>query len=337
MADRTAVVVLLGDVMVDLVARLEGPLAHGSDSPARITAHGGGAAANTASWLVEAGAHAVLLGRVGRDAAGRAIEADLRDAGVEVRFTTDAELATGMVLVLVDPDGERTMVPDPGANASLRAEHLPTGVFRQGAHLHLSGYTLLKPQSRDAGLAALGLARSAGMTASVDAASAGPLASVGPRRFLDWIEGVDLLFANRDEALLLADVADPPNAAARILTGSVGTAVVKLGAEGAVALSADGRSAHSAPVPDTVSAPVSDTVSDKAPDTPGGASETAPQRLETTGAGDAFAAGFLAAWLAASSLDGALAAGSGLAARAVRTTGARPNRNRTSLVKNIYM
>jgi len=317
MAQRPTVV-LLGDVMVDLVARLEGPLAHGSDSPARITAHGGGAAANTASWLVEAGAHAVLLGRVGRDAAGRAIEAELREAGVEVRFTTDPELATGMVLVLADPDGERTMVPDPGANASLRAEHLPSEVFRQGAHLHLSGYTLLKPQAREAGLAGLALARGAGMTVSVDAASAGPLASVGPRRFLDWIAGADLLFANRDEALLLAGLADPPHAAARILAASVGTAVVKLGADGALAQGRDGGFAETGPVA-------------------GASSTDLPTRLETTGAGDAFAAGFLVAWLAEAALDRALAAGAALAAEAVRMTGARPNRNRTSLVKNIYI
>lgn len=310
-------VVLLGDVMVDLVARLEGPLAHGSDSPARITAHGGGAAANTASWLVEAGAHAVLLGRIGQDAAGRAIEADLREAGVEVRFTADPELSTGMVLVLVDPDGERTMVPDPGANASLRAEHLPAEVFRRGGHLHLSGYTLLKPQSREAGLAALELARGAQMTVSVDAASAGPLASVGPGRFLDWVKGADLLFANRDEALLLAGVADPPHAAARILAASVGTAVVKLGADGALAQDRGGEFAETGPV--------------------AGTTADAPARLETTGAGDAFAAGFLAAWLAESSLDRALAGGSARAAEAVRMTGARPNRNRASLVKNIYM
>jgi len=316
MAQRP-IVVLLGDVMVDLVARLEGALAHGSDSPARITAHGGGAAANTASWLVEAGAHAVLLGRVGQDAAGRAIEADLRGAGVEVRFTADPELATGMVLVLAEPDGERTMVPDPGAHASLRAEHLPGEVFRRGAHLHLSGYTLLKPQSREAGLTALALARAAGMTVSVDAASAGPLSSVGPRRFLDWVTGADLLFANRDEALLLAGVADPPHAAARILAASVGTAVVKLGAGGALAQGPDGAFAETGPV--------------------AGTSADSPARLETTGAGDAFAAGFLAAWLAEASPAEALAAGSALAAEAVRMTGARPNRNRTSLVKNIYM
>ena len=300
-------VVLLGDIMVDMLARLEGPLVHGSDSPARIAAHGGGAAANTASWLVEAGAQATLIGRVGLDAAGQSIESDLRKAGVDARFTTDPDLATGVVLVLVDPDGERTMVPDAGANASLRAEHLPREVFRSGAHLHLSGYTLLRPTSRAAGLAAMELARGSGMTVSVDAASAGPLVSVGPRCFLDWIAGADLLFANRPEALLLAGIADPPHAAARILAGHVGTAVVKLGASGALAQRSDGASAQ-------VPADAADTA------------DLDAAGLDTTGAGDAFAAGFLAAWLGAASLEGALTAGAALAARVVRTPGGRPQR-----------
>jgi sugar/nucleoside kinase (ribokinase family) len=303
-------VVLLGDVMVDMLARLEGPLVHGSDSPARITAHGGGAAGNTAGWLVEAGAQATLIGRVGLDAAGQSIEADLRKAGVDVRFTVDPDLATGVVMVLVDPDGERTMVPDAGANASLRAEHLPREVFRAGAHLHLSGYTLLKPQSRAAGLAALELARGSGMSVSVDAASAGPLASVGPRRFLDWTAGADLLFANRQEALLLAGVADPPHAAARILAGHVGTAVVKLGASGALAQRSDGTFAQVA----------AGSNGDGGSAVPG----EGKAGLDTTGAGDAFAAGFLVAWLGAATLDGALAAGATLAARAVHTPGGRP-------------
>jgi sugar/nucleoside kinase (ribokinase family) len=161
-------VVLLGDIMTDLVARLDGPLVPASDSPARITAEGGGAAANTASWLAGLGVHAVLLGRVGDDPAGRAAAEGLRAAGVEVRFAIDPALATGTVIVLVEPGGERTMVPDPGANDALTEQDLPAEAFTRGAHLHLSGYTLLKPGSRDAGLAALGLARAAGMTVSVD-------------------------------------------------------------------------------------------------------------------------------------------------------------------------
>ncbi len=303
-------VVLLGDVMTDLVARLEGPLVPASDSPARITAEGGGAAANTASWLAGLGTRAVLLGRVGDDDAGRAAADGLRAAGVEVRFALDPRRATGTVIVLVEPGGERTMVPDPGANDALTEQDLPADVFERGAHLHLSGYTLLKPGSRDAGLAALRMARAAGMTVSVDAASAGPLRTVGAGRFLAWIEGTDVLFANRPEAAYLAGHADAdvdvdadgdPDAAADVLSRHCGLAVVKLGPDGALGRSAHGASEHA----DALRLAAGTVV-------------------DSTGAGDAFAAGFLHAWLTGLPLADALRSGCTLAARAVSAVGARP-------------
>lgn len=317
-------VVLLGDIMTDLVARLDGPLVPASDSPARITVEGGGAAANTASWLAGLGARAVLLGRVGDDPAGRAATVGLRASGVETRFAYDPDRPTGTVIVLVGPEGERTMVPDPGANEALTAADLPAEVFRPGAHLHLSGYTLLREGSRAAGSAALDLARAAGMTVSVDAASAGPLEASGVERFLDRIDGIDVLFANQAEAETLAraagrssaapDMPDdslstipglrPPLAAharaAILLSERCGLAVVKLGADGALARSHTGEYEYV----------------DAAPLGSGTA-------IDTTGAGDAFAAGFLHAWLIASPLTDALRSGCALAARAVSVVGAR--------------
>ena len=112
-------VVVLGDVMVDVVAQLAAPLAHASDAPARIGFHGGGSAANTAAWLAAAGARPVLVGRVGDDERGRDAERLLRAAGVETRLAVDSERPTGTCIVLVGGDGERTMVPDAGANDGL--------------------------------------------------------------------------------------------------------------------------------------------------------------------------------------------------------------------------
>jgi sugar/nucleoside kinase (ribokinase family) len=222
-----------------------------------------------------------------------------------VRFAVDPKLATGTVIVLVEPGGERTMVPDPGANDALTRQDLPADAFTPGAHLHLSGYTLLKAGSRDAGLAALGMARAAGMTVSVDAASAGPLGTVGAERFLGWIDGVDVLFANRAEAAFLAgarddDAVDGPRAAARVLAGRCGLAVVKLGADGASAMSSAGVFEH-------VDALRLD---------PGAA-------VDSTGAGDAFAAGFLYGRLTGLPVAAALRSGCALAARAVTSIGAR--------------
>ena len=324
---RAPTVVLLGDIMTDLVARLAGPLVPASDSPAHISVEGGGAAANTASWLARLGARSILLGRIGDDQPGRAAMGDLHANGVETRFAIDRHRPTGTVIVLVEPGGERTMVPDPGANEALTADDLPADAFGPGAHLHLSGYTLLRPSSRAAGLAALDLARAAGMTVSVDAASAGPLETVGAERFLGWVGGVDVLFANQPEARTLASAAHSgPNSAprssgpsisaadespatirrlnsvsaARAIAEHCGLAVVKLGALGALACSSTGDYEYV----DAVAL--------------GG-----DCAIDSTGAGDAFAAGFLWSWLRADPLAEALRSGCELAARAVRVIGAR--------------
>ena len=195
-------VVCVGDVMADILARLPGPLAPGSDTPASIEVFGGGAAGNTASWLDDLGTSVTLVGRIGpaddpfRGAALGGLRPD-----VAAGLVTDPVHATGRCLVLVGPDGERTMVPDAGANAFLAPADL-NGHFEAGRHLHLSGYPLFGP-ARDAGRQALARAREAGMSISVTAASAAPLARVGAAAFLDWIGPDVTLFANVDEARVL--------------------------------------------------------------------------------------------------------------------------------------
>ena len=294
---ETLDVVVVGDVMVDVLAAMSGPLAHGSDTPSTITTAGGGSAANVAAWLAHQGVRTTYVGRVGDDALGRESVTALVDRGVTTYVSTDAERATGTCVVLVQPGGERSMLPDSGANATLTPDHLPREPFRPGAHLHLAGYTLLNEGCREAGLAALALAREVGMTVSVDPSSAAPLAAVGAARFLAWTAGVDLLLPNRDEAAVLAGTSDPRQAAQQ-LADSYREVVVKLGADGALW--------HGGFI--TASAPA----------------ERGVEVVDTTGAGDAFAAGFLATWLLHPEPESALAAGNRLAARAVTSVGARP-------------
>ena len=99
--------------------QLSVPLAPGSDAPAVIRFHGGGSAANTAAWLARAGMEPVLVGRVGDDERGRGASEELRAAGVDAQLAVDPELPTGTCVVLVGPEGERTMAPDAGANDAL--------------------------------------------------------------------------------------------------------------------------------------------------------------------------------------------------------------------------
>jgi sugar/nucleoside kinase (ribokinase family) len=146
----------------------------------------------------------------------------------------DPSLPTGTCVVLVAADGERSMLPDAGANAALAPADLPDGAFARGAHLHLTGYPLLRDgPPRAAALEARRRARAAGMTISLDPSSAAPLAAFGPERFLALAGEVDLLMPNRDEAVTLAGASDP-RAAARALCAHAREVVVTLGAEGAV-------------------------------------------------------------------------------------------------------
>ncbi|MFI5956911.1 carbohydrate kinase family protein [Cryptosporangium sp. NPDC051539] len=289
---------VVGDLATDIVIRTEGPPAVGSDRPAQIRYSGGGAAANTAAWLARAGVPVTLAARVGDDAPGRDRIAELVAAGVEPAVAIDTELPTASIAVLVDGDGERTMFPDRAAADRLDAADVIAAVERPDVrHLHLSGYALLDAGSRKAGLAALETAGRRGITVSVDAASAAPLEAVGAERFLGWIAGIDLLLANAAEAAVLTGLADPSVSAARLAT-VVRTAVVKDGAGGAWWRGENGAAWVAA--------------------------EPARRVVDTTGAGDAFAAGLLAAWLSGAGPAGALAAGARAGTLAVGLPGARP-------------
>ena len=287
-------VVCVGDVMVDVSALLAGPLATGSDTPGSISVRDGGSGANTAAWLASLGVATTFVGCVGADAFGERAIAALAASGVAPAVRIETSLPTGMCIVLVGPDGERTMIPSAGANSTLAADDVLAAL--DGAdHLHVSAYSLLREASAAAVSAALDAARRAGTAVSVDAASAAPLAAFGAMRFLGLV-GRTLLFANADEAAVLTGLGDP-SAAAAALAGHCGEAIVKAGTRGAVW--SDGR--------DTCAVPAATA-----------------RVVDSTGAGDAFAAGMLSARLDGSDIAACLAAGARTAALALAQVGARP-------------
>jgi len=110
----TGRIICLGDIMVDILATLPGPLAPSSDTPAPINIKQGGSAANTAVWLTHCGVHSVFVGKVGADSIGRDAVDQLAAQGVAVQVAIDPSTTTGICIVLVSPDGERTMVPSAG-------------------------------------------------------------------------------------------------------------------------------------------------------------------------------------------------------------------------------
>ncbi len=265
-------VVVIGDLMTDTVAHAILPLAKSSDTPATVTMHGGGSGANIAAWLAVDGAEVAFVGRRGADIAGRNRDMELMGYGVDARLVMDPDRPTGMCVVMVTHKGDHTMLSDPGANAALAPDDLPQDLFTQGCHLHVSGYTLLNTGSRQATLAAIDMARRAGMTISVDGASSAPLERVGAEPFLQMTNGATLLFVNAEQGRVLTGRTEPEQAA-RVLNAWYPHVVMKLGADGAL-FYANGR-------PDPVRVP----------------GPPVERIVDGTGAGDAFCAGFLPSWL----------------------------------------
>ncbi|OGO57573.1 MAG: hypothetical protein A2V85_10325 [Chloroflexi bacterium RBG_16_72_14] len=267
-------VIVLGDLTLDVVLAPARPLERGTDVPGRAMLRQGGSAANTARWLGRLGARTTLICAVGRDAPGRALVAALQADRVRVRARRIAGTRTGRIGVLVEPGGERSFVADRAAADGLGPLDLDPAWFIRIDALHLPAYSLLGKPLGDAGLAAIRLARAAGALVTVDLASVGPLLERGRRAALALIgeAAPDLLFATAGEADALVGARRADG-----LLDLAPIAVVKRGQQGATVLArADGGNLVHLEIATT---PFSAT--------------------DTTGAGDAFDAGFLAGWLAA--------------------------------------
>ncbi|MFE4451610.1 carbohydrate kinase family protein [Streptomyces sp. NPDC056796] len=289
---------VVGEVVTDVVVRHASEPLHGTDTPARITTLPGGAGANAACWAARSGCGDVrLLARAGADSAAWHREA-LRRAGVRPLLHVDEDAPTGTVVALVDSSAERTFLSDSGAVLRLSPADWSASLLDGAARLHLSGYLLFGPTSRATAALALRDARRLGVPVSVDPASSGFLAGLGSAAFLDLVGGIDLLLPNAAEARELTGLPDPADAAAE-LSRHAGRVAVTLGDRG-VLLAAGGRVTARVPA-----APV-------------------PAPVDSTGAGDAFTGGFLAALVAGADDVAAAEAGCRAGAEAVATVGGRP-------------
>jgi ribokinase len=248
---RRVVVSALGDALLDVVVRLDGPIAADTDTYGRTRVGAGGQAANVAAWTTALGGRGRFVGKRAGDAAGRVVEAELRERGVEVHGPL-VDAGTGTVVSIATPDGRRTMLSDRGAAAELRAEELDEGWLAGSDWLHVPGYSLTHDVISSAAERAAGLVQNV----SVDASSTAAIEATGVDRFAARLAALRprIVFANEAEAELLRRSLE------------VETLVVKRGERGSVVIRA-GRSEEHAALPADV--------------------------VDTTGAGDAFAAGFL--------------------------------------------
>ncbi len=240
----------VGDLLLDVVVRIDGPIALDTDTYGQVRVGAGGQAANVAAWAASLGASARFLGKRARDPAGEIAAAELHRRRVEVVGPQVAG-RTGTVISIATADGHRAMLSDRGVSPDFAADELDARWLEGCDRLHIPGYSLVRSPLRETALAASRL----DMKVSVDASSTTAIEEVGVGRFTESLSSVcpDIVFANEAEAALLLDV-------------RAETVVVKRGDRGCLVRRNGDEHAYRAMVAEVV---------------------------DGTGAGDAFAAGFL--------------------------------------------
>jgi sugar/nucleoside kinase (ribokinase family) len=267
----------------------------------------GGSAANTLAGAAALGARCAFVGQVAEDQLGAVFKHDIRAHGV--RFDTPARAGdppTGRCLILVTPCGERTMNTLLGASHYLPMESLDADLVRSSAILYLEGYLWDPEQPREVMREAIRIARAAGrkvaMTLSVNFII--ELHRADLQGLID--EGlIDILFVNEEELLCLTQDGDREAAIAKVAP-KVPLLVITMGPDGAMAVSKDQRYAVAA--------------------------EPVEQVVDTTGAGDLFAGGFLAGQAQGRPIEECLRIGAIAAAEVISHYGARPEADLKKMV-----
>jgi sugar/nucleoside kinase (ribokinase family) len=275
----------IGDLVLDITIVPSGRLRPNDDNPAVIRVGGGGQAANFCAWVAALGSPVRLVTRVGDDDRGRRLVREVEELGVEV-FAVSGPDPTGLIAVLVGPDGERTMATQRGASAGLRPNDLRKPWFRGVNLIHVPGYSLFTEPLAASARLAIELVRHDGGLVSVDLSSVAGLKDYGPARFAAELAVLkpDVMFATAAESETLGvpmeDLAKVP--------------VLKLGASGCRV------AGRHVPAPRV-------------------------QEVDATGAGDALAAAFCVTYLDGASPFEAAEKAVVVASGAVTKAGARPS------------
>lgn len=312
-------VVVLGDVNVDLVLELPDrslPAAQRTVPSPRL--FGGGTAGNTAAALGRLGVPVVFAGAVGDDGFGRHLGEELAAGGVDLSgLVVTAAAPTCQVIAMVEPDGERYLVvwpPDMGALRHLRPADIEPALIDGAAWLHTTGMCLRHAPVRDAVLAAMARARTAGVPVSLDLNLRVEVWGLDDEVRATVIQALalaDVVLGSGDQELVplaraLGRTAGDAVRAATAIGDGRRTVVARLGADGALAVLPDG---------DVVRAPGFSVVA-----------------RSTVGAGDAFDAGFVAARAQALPMAEALRWGNATAAlKVARDGGARDQPTRAEV------
>lgn len=272
-------VTVIGDVNVDIVSLLAEPLQINSDTKTTNSLNLGGSPCNMAMWLAHLGVSVQFIAAIGDDFLGSWISAKMAEGDLPTdQLQVVPTHSSGTCLILVNSDGHRTMLPDPGANLSLELTSGQIQLIQNSSVVVMSAYTYFRPETRDIANQILQIVEHSSARLVLDAASSAPIAQVGVASVREFLAKADLVLANEDEFALLADP--------EWLAG-VENLIVKLGPSGAKWLVA-GQEVNKV-------------------------SANQVKVLDTTGAGDSFLAGLIsnltnhADWFAISTEDRILA------------------------------
>ncbi len=297
---NTPSLLCVGDLNWDVLAKPDHILLSGGDTTGRVQLAHGGSSANVAVWAQRVGMSTGFLGKIGRDQFGQFALAKLEEEGVKPHIIWSDQHATGVVLVLVDSSGQRSMLTNQGADFQLLPHELPKEVISAAQHVHITAWSVFTDPPRAAALEAARIATAVGASVSFDPGSYQMIRQIGREEFKRATKAlsVDIMFPNLEEGRALTG-AQSPEDVLHILREEYPTTLMclKLDKEGAMIADSSGIFRVEA---------TKDTV------------------IDATGAGDSFCGAFLGHYLRSKNARAAATLAAQVAGWVVSVFGARP-------------
>ncbi len=290
----------VGDLNWDVLAKPDHILLSGGDTTGRVQLAHGGSSANVAVWARRVGMPTGFLGKIGRDQFGAFALAKLEEEQVVPHMIWSEQHATGVVLVLIDSSGQRSMLTNQGADFFLLPDELPQDVIAGAKHVHITAWSLFTDPPRAAALEAARIASQAGASVSFDPGSYQMIRQMGREEFKRATKAlsIDIMFPNLEEGRALTGAQNPEEVLAALQKEYPQTLIcLKLDKVGAMILDSSGVFQVQA---------TKDTV------------------IDATGAGDSFCGAFLGHYLRSKDARAAAALAAQVAGWVVSVFGARP-------------
>lgn len=199
-------VCVIGDVNVDIVSILREPLQNNSDTQTTNSLNLGGSPCNMSMWLAHIGADVTFIAAIGDDLLGNWISSQLHTGGLNTNnLKVIKNSSSGTCIILVDQAGQRTMLPDPGANLHLALRDNQRLIIQESSVVVLSAYTFFREETRELALQVVDLVKNSTSRLVIDAASSSPILETGVALVQEFLSNADLILANEDEFAAIQD------------------------------------------------------------------------------------------------------------------------------------